>query len=249
MTIQISRNPRSMTMKFLRAMMIRNVPAMLLAMPALAACGGDGGEKGPEMPKAEYDSLVVDAVGYLEERQDSIDSRYDFHKLQRAAWDQRTGKLTFADSAGATQVEAEIQMVGSLSKTKGTWMWAWANPSVRGPLKTGAQTVRRYGQQYRIRPLTTREMPAKTDDAWKMTALSARVLNAQGAYHTEDEDGITYMVITSIGRPGAAIDSLAAAADTLADVAPVPAPKPKARPRSPRAPRDSTAGAGWQPVQ
>ncbi len=198
------------------------------------------------MPKAEYDSLVVDAVSYLDERQDSIDSEYGFEKLGRPTWDQRTGKLTFADSAGGAKVEAEIQMVGSLSKTKGTWMWAWANPSVRGPVKAGVQTVRRYGQQYRIRPLTLKEFPAKTDDAWKMTALSARVLNARGAYHTEDEDGITYMVITSIGRRGEAVDSLASAADTLADVAPVPAPKPKARPR---APRDSTAGAGWQPVQ
>jgi|GEM_PF-1646765 len=234
-----------MTMKFLRAMMIRGLPAVLLAS-TLAACGGEGG-KGPEMPTAEYDSLVVDAVGYLDERQDSIDSRFDFKKLQRAAWDQRTGKLTFADSAGRTRVAAEIQMIGSLSKTRGTWMWAWANPSVRGPLKAGAQTVRRYGQQYGIRRLTIKEMPAKTDDAWKMTALSARVLNAQGAYHTEDDDGITYMVITSIGEPGAAIDSLAA--DTLADVAPAPEPKPKSRPRSSRARRDSTAGAGWQPVQ
>jgi hypothetical protein len=247
MTIQISRNPRSKTMKFLRAMTIRSVAATLLAASALSACGGGDGGSGPEMPKAEYDSLVVDAVGYLDERQDSIDSQYDFKKLQRAAWDQRTGKLTFVDSAGDTRVEAEIQMVGSLSKTKGTWMWAWANPSVRGPLKTGAQTVRRYGQQYRIRRLTTKEMPAKTDDAWKMTALSARVLNAQGAYHTEDEDGITYMVITSIGSPGETADS--AFADTLADVAPVPAPKPKARPRPSRERRDSTAGAGWQPVQ
>jgi hypothetical protein len=235
-----------MTMKSIGAMMIRRLPAVLLAATALTACGGGGGgEKGPEMPAAEYDSLVVDAVSYLDERQDSIDSEYDFKKLQRAGWDQRTGKLTFADSAGRTTVEAEIQMIGSLSKTKGTWMWAWANPSVRGPLKAGAQTVRRYGQQYRIRRLTTKEMPAKTADAWKMTALSARVLNARGAYHTEDEDGITYMVITSIGAPGAAVDSLAP--DTLADVAPVPAPKPKARPRPTR--RDSTAGAGWQPVQ
>jgi len=235
-----------MTMKSIRAS--RLIP-MLLAALALAACGGGEGQKGPEMPKAEYDKLVADAVSYLDERQDSIDSEYDFRKLRRAAWDQRTGKLTFADSAGGAKVEAEIQMIGSLSKTKGTWMWAWANPSVKGPVKTASRTVRRYGQQYRIRRLTTKEWAARTDDAWKMTAISARVLNARGAYHTEDEDGITYMVITSIAPVRETAADSAASADTLADVAPAPAPKPKARPRSRRAPRDSTAGAGWQPVQ
>ena len=242
MTIQISRTPRSMTMKFLRSMMIRRLPVALLAASALAACGGEGEAKGPEMPKAEYDRLVTEAMSYLNERQDSIDSEFGFGKLQHSAWDQRTGQLTFTDSAGGRKVVAEIQMIGSFSKTKGTWMWAWANPSVRGPVKSGAETVRRYGQQYRIRQLTAREWPAKTREAWEMTAVSARVLNAQGAYRTEDEDGITYMVITSIDLAGEPADST----DTLADVA--PAPRPKARPR-PRTPVDSTAGAGWKPPQ
>jgi hypothetical protein len=243
-TIQISRTPQSMTMKFLRAMMIRPLAAALLAASVLAACGGEGEAKGPEMPKAEYDQLVTEAMSYLNERQDSLDSEYGLEKLRRPAWDQRTGELTFTDSAGG-KVVAKIQMVGSLSKTQGTWMWAWANPTVRGPVKSGAETVRRYGQQYRISRLTAREWPAKTKEAWQMTAVSARVLNARGAYRTEDADGITYMVITSIGRPGEPADSVAST-DTLADV--TPAPKPKATPRR-RAPADTSAGAGWKPPQ
>lgn len=196
------------------------------------------------MPAQEYEQLVLESVKYLNERQDSLEREFKLSSRARPAWDQRTGKLTFSDS-GKVVLEADVQFVGSLSKTKGTWMWAWANPSVQDRVKTGAETVRGYGRQYGVARLTEREWPAKPDDAWKMTALAARILNARGAYRTEDGDGITYLVLTALRRPGE-VDPDSASLDTV----PPPASEPaaKARPAR-RAPRDSSAGAGWRPPQ
>lgn len=220
----------------------RKIPVLLLAVLALSlAASACSREKGPRMPAQEYEQLALEAVNYLDERQDSLEREYGLSKLRRPSWDQRTGRLTLSDS-GKVALEADVQFVGSLSKTKNTWLWAWANPSVRDEVKSGAQAVRRYGERFGIPRLTEREWAAERDDAWEMTALAARILNARGAYRTEDRDGVTYLLLTSVRRPGeSAADS--AGADTVPPPAPAPAPK-GGRPR-----RDSTAGAGFEPPQ
>lgn len=233
------------------------LPLPLLLAFALAGCGREERE-GPKMGEAEYEALVLEAVEYMEERQDSLEAEYGLDALVRPAWDQRTATLTLSDSAGTPRVTAGVQFVGSLSKRTKTWLWAWANPTVRAPVKEGARQVRAYGERYGIAKLTEREWPADEADGWEMTAVAARVLNARGGYRTEDADGYTFLVITSLrraGETGEAADSAPTAAPAPPPASPPgpppPPPPPPAEPKTetppPAAPAaGERAGSGFE---
>jgi hypothetical protein len=209
-----------------------------LAVPFLACALAGCGRKAEPMGQVEYEKLVLEAVDVLEARQDSLEEELGLDSLRRVEWDQRTGELVFSDSAGK-RVVAKVQFVGSLSKSEKTWLWAWANPTVEDNVKSGSQSVRRYGERYGISRLTEEKWAADEKAGWEMTALSALILNARGAWRTESPTLFTYLVITGIG--GAAET---AGPPPPAPVSPAPAPAP---PPTPRDTGKERPGAGWAP--
>ena len=75
-----------------------------------------------------------------------------------------------------------MQIIGIYNTEKGTWHWAWDNPSVAAPLAGDARRVRAYGKKNRIAKLTVPSWSAQESDAWDMTALAASLGDAEGAY-------------------------------------------------------------------
>jgi uncharacterized protein DUF6882 len=106
---------------------------------------------------------------------------WGFGKFARWDFDQEQGVLRFSNPDG-TVASAPAQIVGSFDAAAGTWMWAWANPSIDKQLQRASIEVREYGRARGIRRLTEGEWPATEDDAWKMTALAVRLGKLQGAY-------------------------------------------------------------------
>jgi hypothetical protein len=88
-------------------------------------------------------------------------------------------RFNFADGMVA---EAPAQAVGSYSQSDHTWMWAWNNPSIEEALKRDVLRVRQYGEEPGIGRLTRPQWRADMDWAWSMTALTAKLCDAQGAY-------------------------------------------------------------------
>lgn len=144
-----------------------------------------------------YVDLVTRAHEYLTARQDALRSAYRLGEWQRWDWNQDTRQLVFS-SDGRPGVVADIQFVGSVSTTSGTWLWAWANATVDAALCERLADVRTFGEQHRIEQLMTAKWDANETDGWEMTSISAYLLDAVGAYRTPDEHGFTYMVMTSI---------------------------------------------------
>ncbi len=50
-----------------------------------------------------------------------------------------------------------------------------------------------------LRELTTAKWKATEEDGWAMTAVTARILQAKGAYRAPDEDGYAFLIFTSLG--------------------------------------------------
>ena len=75
-----------------------------------------------------------------------------------------------------------MQNIGSFNTQKKTWLSAWDNPSVAAALTFDARQVRAFGKRNRIEKLTEPSWSAEESDAWDMTALGARLGDAQGAY-------------------------------------------------------------------
>ena len=143
--------------------------------------------------------LLSNAVSELQEKQDSLDERFGLSSHERWDWDQETGEIVFTN-AGMPAMIARIQFVGSISTVSDTWLWSWDNPSFNSDTVNELLTLRDFGEAEHFAKLTVPKWPAGEADGWEMTAVAAKVLNAQGAYRTPGETGFTYMLLDNVRR-------------------------------------------------
>jgi hypothetical protein len=143
------------------------------------------------------DRLIERAVAYLEPKQERLTKIYRLAGHGRYDWNQGTGQLVFSNG-GVPSVIAEIQFVGSVSPVSGTWMWSWANRSFDEVVREQVRRVRAHGAKRRMMKLACPVWEATEEDGWEMTAVTAFLLRAEGAYRTESRGGQTFMVMTSV---------------------------------------------------
>ncbi len=105
--------------------------------------------------------------------------RFGEHERWGIHQDEGLLRFNFADGLVA---EAPAQAVGSFSQVDGTWLWAWANPSIGDELKRDALKVRQYGEEHSIPRLTTPQWRGDPEWAWSMTAFAAMHCGSQGAF-------------------------------------------------------------------
>jgi hypothetical protein len=106
---------------------------------------------------------------------------------------QETGELVFAFEDGMV-ARAPAQIVGSFDSRDSTWLWAWNNPTIDEKLRRDALEVKAYGEQFEIEKLLLPKWAGTENDAWAMTALAAKLCDAQGAYR--GPAGSTFVFMT-----------------------------------------------------
>jgi len=168
---------------------MRTLPILAAALSVLAASHA--------RPASTFGAYENHAFARLNARQDAMIRQYNLTRYQQFHWSQKKRELLFTDD-GKVKVIADVQFVGNVSAKSHRWLWAWANPSIMPSAAVDTSRLRQFGRLHRFVRLTQAEWPATPLDGWKMTAIAEQVLNAKGAYRTEDRGGYTYMVITSI---------------------------------------------------
>jgi hypothetical protein len=141
--------------------------------------------------------LLDSSIPYLQARQNELELHYRINSYPRYDWYQENAELVFSDK-GKPVVVADVQFVGSISTRSGTWMWSWANASLLESAKSRIRQVRAYGEGHSILQLACACWEGDEADGWEMTAISAFLLKAKGAYRSPDENGSTFMVMTDI---------------------------------------------------
>ena len=101
------------------------------------------------MADPKFVTLVTAAHQYLSARQEELKADFGLSWRERWDWDSNRGQIVFSD-AGVARVIAKAQLVGSVSKKTGTWLWAWANPSIEEHQHRDLNEVRRFGEQHDI---------------------------------------------------------------------------------------------------
>jgi hypothetical protein len=139
------------------------------------------------------------ASDYLDRQQDRLRDDFQLSAWERYDYDQGAGTLIFS-TGGKPGLVANIQIVGSTSKRTGTWLWAWDNPSILPSLTHCLAEVRAYGETHQLKKLTTAKWAGDDRDGWEMTAASAFILKAEGAYRAPNESGALFMVLRNIRR-------------------------------------------------
>ena len=155
------------------------------------------------MEQESFSKFRHKAIHELMDLNELCEREFRISSWPRWEYDLDGGTLTFSED-GVPKVVASIQVVGTTSVSGGTWLWGWANESLTPKVTTQLAEVRTFGEAEKISDLTNAELPDDEYLGWAMTAVTAKVLGAKGAYRCPGENGFVYVVYSSIGFADAA---------------------------------------------
>jgi hypothetical protein len=106
-------------------------------------------------------------------------------------FDQDRGTLRFG-----TDIELPAQVLGSVSFQSGTWLWAWANPSLRPELTLMAQALQREGEARGITLLTQAQLDAESvGGGLLLSIVAAGLIDADACYRCPHAAGELLLAI------------------------------------------------------
>lgn len=145
----------------------------------------------------DFEELSIISYAYLNEQQKEAEEKYGIGKYENWFYDQEKGTLTFSDK-GIDKIIIKYEEVGSISKISNTWLWSWANPHLEERIKTEINLVKEYGENHKLEKLIKRKWNADEYDGWEMTAISAYLMQAKGAYRVPTEKTFSFMIYKEI---------------------------------------------------
>jgi hypothetical protein len=150
-----------------------------------------------------WDEFVGECVEELRNKHDKLEAEYAFSKLVGWAYERAGKQITFFKD-GAPSLVAEYELIGSLSMTSKTWLWAWANPTNYPEVISRIKAVAVFGKDRGFPHLTVPKWPAEESRAWAVSAIAARILNAQAVfrapYQDSDTDLQSFLAISGVRK-------------------------------------------------
>ena len=145
------------------------------------------------MTYLEFETFLSESNEYLKARIESSKAQFGIMDFPRYVYDLRRGEIWWGD-IGAPQIRGRLTVIGTISTKSNTWLWSWANPHFSDVKLGDIDKVREFGEHESIAKLTEEKWEAEEIDGWEMTALSARLLEAEGAYRPPDENGFLFLL-------------------------------------------------------
>lgn len=149
------------------------------------------------MSEQEFQDYVRQANWFMRGQMDENRKAFKLDSFQRFDWDPWRGELVFS-AGGVPKVVAKIQITGSLSTRTNGWTWAWANSGLLESVRKAVLLTKQLGEDRSLIRLIQPRWGAKESDAWEMTAVTAKLNDAKGAFRCPGADGFTYMIFTDI---------------------------------------------------
>lgn len=150
------------------------------------------------MPESSgFPELLEASFAELQLKTSAHQDGWGFGGFDRWDIDMDQGDLIFSNADGFTAT-CPAQVIGSHDGVGGTWMWAWANPSIPEAMTADSRKVKEYGEARGIDRLTTPEFVAEEMDAWRLTALAAKLCDSQGAYRGPAGSTSVFMTFSQV---------------------------------------------------
>jgi hypothetical protein len=145
------------------------------------------------MEYTEFESFIEQATEYLRSANEKNKRLFGIGDYARYEYDLFRNEIWWSD-ADDPKVRARVTIVGSFSTKSDTWLWAWANPHFKDVEIGQIGAVRDFGEREGITKLTEEKWTADEVDGWEMTSVSARLLEAQGAYRSPSASGGLFLL-------------------------------------------------------
>jgi len=150
------------------------------------------------MNETQYNDLLNKSRAYLESLMTECEREFKFGSLHRMDYEQESCRMIFSDISVQPRVVANFQIVGSLSGNSGTWLWSWDNEYLLDIAIEDIWYVKQFGDENMIEKLSSPKWNASKEDAWDMTAISAYLLKARGAYSFMSDDIRVFVIFKEI---------------------------------------------------
>jgi hypothetical protein len=146
-----------------------------------------------------WERFVDDCRDELSAKQEALVREFALGDHERWDYDQATGELVFSN-AGVVAVRARFELVGTLSTTSNTWLWAWANWHDLAGVRQRITALRERGDSEDWPHLNVPKWPAELCDAEGMVAVAVHLLGARGFYRTPYEHGYGWKALLDVQR-------------------------------------------------
>ena len=153
----------------------------------------------PTEPQPDWGAWSKEAVRLMQERNHAWMRDYSLQGCQYE-WNLAEAQMVFRSASA--EVVADICVLGSVSQSEGTFLWAWANKAIPLQARRGLEAVRAFGESNALELLTRPEWPGARSEGLEMAAVAGRVLDAAGVW-TETAEDITLFFALSRFRSGA----------------------------------------------
>lgn len=149
------------------------------------------------MTNEAFDNFKDECVKQLSSLQDEFLKLYDIDSYEHWFYDHGIGVLHFESDDGRNLYFKYVD-VGSFSTKRNTWMWSWNNKSTPQQVTKGLEIVKVYGEQNNYNNLSQGLLENGDEyTGWALTAITAKLLNAIGAYRIPQEHLFIYFVFTN----------------------------------------------------
>jgi hypothetical protein len=141
----------------------------------------------------EYKSQCINDLMFL---QPEFMKLYDLDSYEEWFYDHGIGVFHFKSTKGRNLYFKYVG-VGSFSTNANTWKWAWDNPTTPKHVSRALEKVKSFGTLNNFEKLKTGLFEGDKHIGWEMTAISAKLLSAVGAYHVQQEHLLIYFIFTN----------------------------------------------------
>ena len=138
----------------------------------------------------DYKDKCLEDVSSL---QDEFMKLYDIESYEEWFYDHGIGAFHFKSENGKNLYFKYVD-VGSFSTKTNTWNWSWDNKTTPVHVSQQLEKVKAFGQTNNFEELTQGLLDGDEYIGWALTAISAKLLSAIGAYRVPHEHLFIYFI-------------------------------------------------------
>ena len=145
----------------------------------------------------DWSAWSQEAVRLMQERNSTWIRSYGLEGC-RYQWSLDDAQLVFRSESD--EVVSDICVIGSVSRSEGTFCWAWANEVIPSCARRDLARVRKFGRVRALKLLSVPQWPGGRLEGLEMAAVAGRILDADGIWVEEAGDVTMFFALSNFRK-------------------------------------------------